>query len=253
MCVYVYINGSITISYRCNQWWVSIKVFAWRLKGGKTLVGGLRRGGMHRYSFIHGRSVRRRCGVQTYTQLQNTASPTSTLTFLGLDTWGVCMHFISFDVSGPLRWSPWDDCKYWHTHRRARTHTHTHTHTSKNAVFPVLPLVKDERSLIDLVCVSVEGCLTLATDNSWLRQERHINSSPAVVKHTVAWQLAKGSTSLETVRVTKSCLSVCLSVHLSHYLPFLSPLICPSPDVLFCPSETAKHLSSVNTVPSTFF
>lgn len=105
MCVYVYINGSITIRYRCNQWWVSIKVFAWRLKGGKTQAGGLRCGGMHRYSLIHGHSVRRR-GVQTYTLLQNTASPTLTLTFLGLDTWSVRMHFISFDVSGPLRWSP---------------------------------------------------------------------------------------------------------------------------------------------------
>ncbi len=80
VCVHpcVCINGSITISYRCNQWWVSIKVFAWELRGSKTRAGGLTRSGMHRHSLIHGHSVRQ-CGVQTHTLLQNTASLTSPL------------------------------------------------------------------------------------------------------------------------------------------------------------------------------
>lgn len=39
------ISGSITISYRCKQWWVSVKVSGWRLKRSKTQVGGLTRGG----------------------------------------------------------------------------------------------------------------------------------------------------------------------------------------------------------------
>lgn len=108
------------------------------------------------------------------------------------------------------------------------------------------------------------------------------NSSSAVVKHTVAWQLAKGSTSQEMTRGTTTCLYICLS---SHYLS-LSPLIHSSilPIFLFnllfsttfyvrlsvvhCSlhpslpfkmfvgfqshSDTTNDLSSVSTVPSTF-
>lgn len=55
------------------------------------------------------------------------------------------------------------------------------------------------------VCLEREGCLTLATHDSSLREESHINSSSAVVKNTVAWQLAKGRTSLKMMRGTMSC------------------------------------------------
>lgn len=64
-CVCVCVNGSISISYRCKQWWVSIKVFAWGTESGaqaaKTRVGGLARGGTHRHSLIH-RNSRSECG-----------------------------------------------------------------------------------------------------------------------------------------------------------------------------------------------
>lgn len=35
------ISGCITISYRCKQWWVSVKVSGWRLKRSKAQAGGL--------------------------------------------------------------------------------------------------------------------------------------------------------------------------------------------------------------------
>lgn len=45
--VCAYISGSITISYRCKQWWVSIKVFRLGLKGSKIPAGGLTRSETH--------------------------------------------------------------------------------------------------------------------------------------------------------------------------------------------------------------
>lgn len=76
------------------------------------------------------------------------------------------------------------------------------------------------------------------------------NSSSAVVKHTVAWQLAKGSTSLEMTRGTTTCLYICLS---SHYLSSLSPLIrsCPSilPILLSEPAVSNHFLCQIKCGP----
>lgn len=60
--VCVYISASIILSYRCNQRRVSIKVFAWGLRG--STGGRLHSGGKCRHSLIHGRSMRQWGGVQ---------------------------------------------------------------------------------------------------------------------------------------------------------------------------------------------
>lgn len=173
--VCVYISASIILSYRCNQRRVSIKVFAWGLRGstGRRLHSGRKR----RHSLIHGRSMRQWGGVQI------------------LPLWYQRPHIPGF---GNM------ECVYQH-------------------VFFSL-------CLCTLVCLTRRDSIRW-TPSYWPCVCQGMAVLAAIVKprqlilskHTVAWKLAKSSTSLELARWTMSCLphSLSSSSPLIHYTHFV--------------------------------
>lgn len=114
VCVCVYINGSIIISYRCNQRRVSIKVFAWGLRGSKTQAGAFTRGGKHRHSLIHGHSMKHSGGVQILPHWHRRPHSWAWLHgvcalafFLFFFFWRLCARVCMTHVEA-IRWTPSD-------------------------------------------------------------------------------------------------------------------------------------------------